>query len=477
MSTARRASADSKRLGGALLDLLHDRPRAVDRSAQIGALLRRLGRLGSRWINRRRVAWSGRRFDGIGFLHGLGNEGIWTPAAPRDIDDGDDDEESDESHARMKSTRQTKSLDELKVALVHYTDTSVIGGVEAVMSMQACELSISRWDVPVIARSEQANVILKARDPIKELRAAVRDLDVVIVHNVLTMPFDLPLTEALWQLAEEMPHIRWIAWVHDIAACNPDYDRAWHQPPWQRLTQASPHFIYVAVSEHRARQFERLTGVKARVIPNPVDVMGALGLEDPAWSYAQDHALLEREIVLIQPARLVRRKNIELGLDVIAQLRQRGRDAVTLITAADDPHNASGADYGRELRERRSQLGLEKSVLFVRDNRFLDRERLAALYALSDALFFPSRSEGFGIPILEAALHRLPVFCTDIEPMNGLLDHGVHTFAPDATPAEIATLIERTLDRSPAHRARREALRRYSWEAVRRDHLAPLLLG
>lgn len=373
-----------------------------------------------------------------------------------------------------KSTQRTKPLEEMKVALVHYT-ASGVGGVEGVIAMHRALLAAAVREVRVVARRGAADVLLKAKQPAGELRTALHGCDAVFVHNVLTMPFDLPLAEALWQLAAETPEVRWVGWVHDLAACNPDYDRAWHQPPWQRLAQASPHFTYVAVSEHRARQFEALTGAKARVIPNGIDVCAILGLGEPAWAFAKEHALLARDIVLIHPARLVRRKRIELSLEAAAELRRRGRDAVALITAAADPHNPAGAAYAGDLRARADALGLGDAAIFLHDGTARRSIPIAQLYAMSDALIFPSREEGFGLPVLEAALQRLPVFCTDVEPLHSLLDRGIHVFAPDASAAEIATLIERTLDRSPAWRARREVLRRYSWETILREHLAPLL--
>jgi glycosyltransferase involved in cell wall biosynthesis len=373
------------------------------------------------------------------------------------------------------STRQTKRTRGFKVTLVHYSAAPVVGGVESVMSMQASLFCEPPNEALVVARTGEPDFRLSAREPLEELRRALQGCDAVVVHNVLTMPFDMPLTEALWQLAAEMRSVRWFAWIHDIAACNPDYERSWHETPWNRLTQASPHFTYVAVSEHRARQFDALTGVKPKVIPNGVESLAVLGVSENLRPFAKTHRLLDRDVVLIQPARLVRRKNIELGLEVVAELRRRGRDAVTLITAATDPHNADTTAYAKELCARRKELGLEDAALFTSDAQAPDRDHTASLYVISDALLFPSKQEGFGLPVVEAALHRLPIFCTDIEPINLLLEHGVHAFAPDASPTEIATLIERTLDRSPAHRARREALRRYSWETIFRKHLAPLL--
>jgi glycosyltransferase involved in cell wall biosynthesis len=363
----------------------------------------------------------------------------------------------------------------MRITLVHYSAPPIIGGVEAVLGAHARLFRLAGHDVSVVARRGEPDRLLHAVDPIKELAEALNGSDVVIVHNVLTMPFDMPFTRALWTLAERWPATRWIAWVHDVAAANPDYDHPWHQKPWDLLTCACPQYSYVAVSSQRARQLEAVARVTVQVIPNGVQPAEVLGLTPAVADFAAQHRLLNREIVLVHPTRLLRRKNVEFGLEVIAELRRRGRDAVTLITGAADPHNERSAEYATALLERRTQLGLEDSALFVGEHFPVAPLDLTGLYQLADALFFPSRQEGFGLPVLEAALHRLPVFCADIEPMNCLLDHSLHVFDPEGSPSEVATLIQRTLDRNSPHRARRETIARYSWSAIWRQYLEPLL--
>ena len=369
----------------------------------------------------------------------------------------------------------------MKIALVHYSAPPVIGGVEAIVAAHARLFAEAGHEVRVIVRhggeGDPRVVRLSDAEPLGELRAALAGVDVVFVHNVLTMPFDLPLTGALWQLAEEMRSKRFIAWVHDLAAGNADYPHAYHESPWQRLAQAAPHFEYVAISEHRARQLTTLTGATARVIPNAIDPAEVLGLTPTVAEFSRTHDLLSRDFLLLHPARLLRRKNVELGLAVTAELRARGRRVAYLVTGAPDPHHSASAEYAAELMARRAQLGLEQDALFVGESFAVTNGDLAALYALSDALFFPSHQEGFGLPLLEAAMHRLPIFCTDTAPMNALLENTLHTFAPDSAPAEIATLVERTLDHAPSHRARKEVLHRYSWPVIHRDFLKPLLSG
>jgi glycosyltransferase involved in cell wall biosynthesis len=97
------------------------------------------------------------------------------------------------------------------------------------------------------------------------------------------------------------------------------------------------------------------------------------------------------------------------------------------------------------------------------------------LYQLADLLIFPSAQEGFGIPLLEAGLVRLPIFCSDIPPFREIAGGTVHRFALDAPPAQTAACIAHFLETDQPTRLRRHVLRQYSWERVFRERFVPLL--
>ena len=67
-------------------------------------------------------------------------------------------------------------------------------------------------------------------------------------------------------------------------------------------------------------------------------------------------------------------------------------------------------------------MGLEASVYYLAElvEGYLPDAVIADFYRLADALLMPSREEGFGIPVLEAGLSRLPIFCADIPPLREL---------------------------------------------------------
>jgi glycosyltransferase involved in cell wall biosynthesis len=178
--------------------------------------------------------------------------------------------------------------------------------------------------------------------------------------------------------------------------------------------------------------------------------------------------------LLLHPTRLVRRKNVEMSLAIGRELARSGTPATVLVTAADDPHN----EDSRRLRDRlRRDAAGQSGQLFVGDHLAVGDAELAALYRLADALLFPSRSEGFGLPLLEAALHRLPVFCSDIEPLRDRLRETAVFFPPDAAPADVARIIRDSLAASSAFRERRRVLRECSWDAIYGRHLAACLGG
>ena len=366
----------------------------------------------------------------------------------------------------------------MKVALVHYAYAPVVGGVERVMEEHARLFAAHGHEVTVLCqRGESADprvrvVLLPAENCAAVLRDVLAASDVVFMHNVATMPFDMALTNALAQLAEELPAVRFIAWVHDIAACNPDL-----APVPESLRRAHPRYRHIAVSEMRARQFRELTNTDCKIIPNGLDPVRVLGLPANVARFADEFSLLDGRIVLFHPTRLLRRKNVETSLAVAAEMKAQGHRVALLITGAEDPHNPASREYAAWLRAERTRLGIEREALFVGEHMEVGDAELAALYTIADALIFPSRSEGFGLPVLEAALHRLPIFAADIEPLRAIAPASVSFIELAAQPATIAAQIATHLSANPAHIARMTTLAQSSWSAIYEKHLAPLLAG
>lgn len=75
------------------------------------------------------------------------------------------------------------------------------------------------------------------------------------------------------------------------------------------------------------------------------------------------------------------------------------------------------------------QLNLSNRIYFIEKP---NHELLNLLYNTCDALVFPSFSEGFGWPIIEAQTCGAPVICSNIEPMPEIGGKGVLTANPES---------------------------------------------
>jgi len=397
-----------------------------------------------------------------------------------------------------------------RILFVHYTTPAVLGGVEQVMAAHAAALLAAGKDVAILAgrggaKPRGVRVIRVAeadsrhrvvernlatlsegvRPPehdalvrrlVTKIRPHVKRAERVVVHNVLTMPLNLALTEALAALAREHPD-RFIAWTHDISYFDERYAALRRKgAPWDLVTRAVPGVRYVTVSQERADQLSQLTGLARddiEVVTNGIDVGDVLGLAPTGLRLAQRLRLLDADPLLLLPVRLTRRKRIEAAIDATAALRRRGHAAVLVVTGTAGPHDASNQAYLRELAARAKKVEgvhlLASLGLKIRYGTVVD------LYALADVLVFPSESEGFGIPMLEAGLHRMPIVCSDIPALRETGGDDPIYVPPDANGEQIADAVERALD-TPVMRMRARA-REHAWPRVLRERVLPVILG
>jgi glycosyltransferase involved in cell wall biosynthesis len=94
---------------------------------------------------------------------------------------------------------------------------------------------------------------------------------------------------------------------------------------------------------------------------------------------------------------------------------------------------------------------------------------------VADALILPSREEGFGIPVIEAAFSHIPAFCADIPSLRELGLNDATFFSPDEDPARVANSLADYFQSSASARLSMRVRASFRWEAVYRQHIAPLL--
>ena len=107
------------------------------------------------------------------------------------------------------------------------------------------------------------------------------------------------------------------------------------------------------------------------------------------------------------------------------------------------------------------QLDGNRTLAGVRVRPYIAEEELLELYASASGLVYPSLSEGFGVPILEATALGVPVITSDRDPMRVLAGEATILVDPENTQAIAAAMTALLRDanhyRQLAGQARRRA--------------------
>ena len=121
-------------------------------------------------------------------------------------------------------------------------------------------------------------------------------------------------------------------------------------------------------------------------------------------------------------------------------------------------------------------IALATIIEAVRRSPGIGVRELADLYGLADALVLPSANEGFGLPMLEAGLRRLPIICTDIPALRETGRDDATYLPVDADGAAFARAIEDRLASDPVARLHRRA-RENEWPRILAELVLPAIHG
>ncbi len=412
----------------------------------------------------------------------------------------------------------------MKIAILHYSVPPVVGGVEAVIQAHTSLLLGVGYPVTLITgaggksavpEGVELNLIpeMDSRHPQiiqasqqletgevpdnfealtasleRSLKVALEGIDQVIVHNVFTKQFNLPLTAALVRLLEQGRIRHCIAWCHDFTWTS-THSRSRVHPgyPWDLLRTQREDVTYVTVSRHRQTELAGLfqcTPERIHVVYDGVDPVDLYSLSEEGKVLVERLELGEADLILLMPVRITQAKNIEFALQVTASLKSKNIVPKLVITGPPDPHDPENMAYYQSLLDLRRKLSVEKEAQFVysvgqpgESGYTIDILLVRQLYRACDTLFIPSHREGFGMPILEAGLIGMPIFSTEIPATEEIGGQDLIRFSADASPEQVAELILEWARNSPTQRLRQHVRKNFTWQAIFNHDILPLLTG
>ena len=243
---------------------------------------------------------------------------------------------------------------------------------------------------------------------------------------------------------------------------HPEYFRWFDRPFWNFFLFWSAHVsrLILAISEATAadlRRHYRLPDSKVLVAPH--------------GGGAEFFAIGRRrapEPFVLAVSTLHPHKNLDGLLRAFAEFRRRRPDFRLVVCGL----HGFASDALHELRD---SLGLAGAVDFPG---WIPRPDLLDLYARAWAFIYPSKFEGFGLPVLEALAAGVPCACSDIEPLASLAGDAALAFDPFDESAILQALIRIVEDEPLRHRLGEAGPRRaaqFSWRAAAETTLAALI--
>ncbi|HEX5743898.1 MAG TPA: glycosyltransferase family 1 protein, partial [Candidatus Saccharimonadales bacterium] len=218
---------------------------------------------------------------------------------------------------------------------------------------------------------------------------------------------------------------------------------------WRAAHKSS---VIVAPSQYVAGDVVRFTGVR------PSKVVVTPEAADPITARPKPLKQLVGRRFIMYVGRPMPHKNLERLIEAFASLRANHPKTMLVLAGRKD------ANYQR-VEDEAYVRGI-KNLYFPG---YVTEGQLRWLYERCEAYVFPSLSEGFGLPGLEAMRHGAPVISSNATCLPEVYGDGAYYFDPTDTAAMAGAINEVLTDkklRADLIKKGRSQVRKYSWRRM-----------
>ncbi len=250
-------------------------------------------------------------------------------------------------------------------------------------------------------------------------------IEVVISENASALPAHLEMGRGIAIAIEKL----------GIPTITHDHDFAWERgnryiSPHKEINKIVedtfplrlPHTFHAVINLNAQKYLKKKFNRDSVVVPNVMDFNMKFGIQDDHnKNLPRDLGLSPENKLLFQITRIVRRKGIEVAIELIDHLKDKNIKLVITGDYVDD----AGSLYYNELMNQIHKLKVSDQIFFashlihnkgftgVRSGKY----SLSDAYANATACTYFSTYEGFGNAFIEAVLAKRPVFVNNYKPV------------------------------------------------------------
>ena len=251
-------------------------------------------------------------------------------------------------------------------------------------------------------------------------------IDVILPENASALPCHLSMGMGI-KKAVDNTGIKTICHDHDFFWERGDRYKSPHKEIQQIIKSTFPlqsdHIRHAVINSYSKNYLRQHFNIDSIIVPNVMDFDKPYGQVDGYNNnLLKELGLKTTEIPLLQVTRIVRRKGIEVALDLIDRLNDENVKLVITGSYADDER----IGYYKKLLSIINKRKLKNRVIFGRKKIHTYRGKTKSgekIYSISDsyahatACTYFSIYEGFGNAFVECVLAKKPIFVNNYKPV------------------------------------------------------------